>query len=304
VAPKRQQAGELGRSAVKCGGDMHIKLREFVFAVAAACVLLAPVNKILLSQQASGPNPAGKGPSATGPRLYNSSCAGCHGLDGHGSDKGANIAENMKLRNLPDAQLAEIISGGVPGTGMPAFSSLSATQVHAVVDYVRALQGKGNAQVLGGDPKRGKEIFFGKGTCSTCHAISGEGGFLGPDLSSYAYGASAAAVREEVTKSRRIPPYGYRAATLTEHDGSQLQGLIRNEDNFSIQFQSTDGAFHFLQKTELQNLNRRETSLMPSDFGERLTRDELNNLVAYLMTSAEKAGPAGKSDRKKDDVEW
>lgn len=283
---------------------MRIKLPEFALAVLAGCVLLAPAHKVLIAQQASPLDHAGKGSSATGRRLYNSNCAGCHGLDGHGSDKGVNIAENMKLRNLPDAQLSDIISGGVPGTGMPAFSSLSATQVHAVVDYVRALQGKRNAQVLVGDPKRGKEIFFGKGTCSTCHAISGEGGFLGPDLSSYAYGASAAAIREEVTKQRRIPPYGYTAATLTADDGSHMQGLIRNEDNFSIQFQSTDGAFHFLQKTELHNLNRQETSLMPSDFGERLTRDELNNLVAFLMSSAEKAGPAGKPDRKKDEAEW
>jgi putative heme-binding domain-containing protein len=136
------------------------------------------------------------------------------------------------------------------------------------------------------------------------HAVSGEGGFLGPDLSSYAYGASAGAIQNEVTKPRRIPPYGYRAAVLTAEDGSQLQGLIRNEDNFSIQFQSVDGAFHFLQKSELHNFNRLETSLMPSDFGERLTADELNDLVAYLMNAAMNAGPGGKPDRKKDDAEW
>ena len=282
---------------------MRTKGRGFVFGVVGGCLFLLAGNRATLAQQ---PFPADHGEkrSFPGRTLYNSNCAGCHGLDGHGSDKGVNIAENMKLRNLPDAQLSGIISGGVPGTGMPAFSSLSGTQIRAVIEYVRSLQGKREPQTLSGDPKRGKEIFFGKGTCSTCHAISGEGGFLGPDLSSYAYGASAVAVREEVTKQRRLPPFGYRPATLTAQDGSQVQGLIRNEDNFSVQFQSMDGVFHFLQKSELHNFNRLETSLMPSDFGERLTADELNNLVAYLMNSAMNAGPGGKPDRKKDDAEW
>ena len=34
-----------------------------------------------------------------------------------------------------------------------------------------------------GDPAKGKVIFEGKGTCSSCHRINGSGSHFGPDLS-------------------------------------------------------------------------------------------------------------------------
>src|ERR1700733_686693 len=55
-----------------------------------------------------------------GARAFNSTCAGCHGLDGRGTDKGANIAGSDKVKHLSDPQVSAIISNGVAGTGMPA----------------------------------------------------------------------------------------------------------------------------------------------------------------------------------------
>jgi cytochrome c oxidase cbb3-type subunit III len=61
-----------------------------------------------------------------GARAFSSTCAGCHGLDGRGSDKGVNIAGSAKVRHFTDAQVSDIISNGIPGTGMPAFHNLNA----------------------------------------------------------------------------------------------------------------------------------------------------------------------------------
>ena len=77
-----------------------------------------------------------------GKTTYNTSCAGCHGLDGRGSDKAANISGTAKVQHLSDAQLSSIISNGVPGTGMPGFRNLTEKQTRAVVSYLRSLQGK------------------------------------------------------------------------------------------------------------------------------------------------------------------
>src|SRR5580704_13338015 len=63
-----------------------------------------------------------------GQLTFAASCAGCHGLDGKGSEKAPNIAGNVKVQHLTDAQLSDIISNGVPGTGMPPFRSLSPAQ--------------------------------------------------------------------------------------------------------------------------------------------------------------------------------
>lgn len=241
--------------------------------------------------------------SAAGQATFNSSCAGCHGLDGRGSDKAVNIAGNDKVRHLSDAQVAGIISDGVPGTGMPAFHNLTEGQIRAVVRYLRSLQGRPEARTVPGDAMRGKAIFFGKGECSTCHTISGQGGFLGPDLSAYGSSASVTAIRSEIVRPLRIPPEGYRSAVLTTAEGDRLEGLIRNEDNFSIQLQTRDGSFHFFQKSELRKIEYVDASLMPTNYRERLNNEELNNLVSFLVSVAPDSGKARTSPKNEDPVE-
>jgi putative heme-binding domain-containing protein len=246
------------------------------------------------------PNSSG----AVGRNTYNSSCAACHGLDGHGSDKALNIAAGADAQHFSDAQLSGIIANGVPGTGMPAFHNLSAQQIRALVLYLRSLQGRAEARTLPGDPKRGKALFFGKGECSTCHTISGEGGFLGPDLSAYAATAEPTAIREQILKTQRTPAPTYRPAVLTTTDGEQLEGLIRNEDNFSLQFQTTDGSFHFFQKSELRNVERRDSSLMPTDYRDRLSSTELDDLVSFLVSVNPDANKGGPSHKKKEEDDY
>src|ERR1700722_15630243 len=68
-----------------------------------------------------------------GEHTFTSTCAGCHGLDGHGGDKGPNIAGSARVRHLPDTQVSNIISNGIPGTGMPAFHNLSTRQIGSLV---------------------------------------------------------------------------------------------------------------------------------------------------------------------------
>ena len=228
----------------------------------------------------------GKATAVPGRRAFNSNCSPCHGLDGRGSDKGANIAGSSNVRHLSDAQISAIISNGTAGTGMPAFHSLTAPQIRAIVSYVRALQGKLEARTMPGDPARGKGVFFGKGECANCHSVSGEGGFLGPDLSGYGSAMSAQAIRDEILKTNRVNPANYRSAVIVLRDGDRLEGVIRNEDNFSVQLQTKNGGFHFLQKSDLQAVEHHSQSLMPTNYGHRLGSNELNDLVSYLMNGA------------------
>src|SRR5438270_3537781 len=59
-----------------------------------------------------------------GKRTFTSTCAGCHGLDGRGGERAPNIASGAKVQRMSDAQIANVISNGVQGTGMPAFHAL------------------------------------------------------------------------------------------------------------------------------------------------------------------------------------
>jgi cytochrome c oxidase cbb3-type subunit III len=275
--------------------------RQFLWLSLLLWVAAFHVSPVLAQQDDAWDDDFKKAASP-GRSAFNSTCAGCHGLDGRGGDKGVNIAGSVKVQHLSDAQVSEIISNGVPGTGMPAFHSLSARQIGALVSYVRILQGKVEARTLPGDATRGKEIFFGKAECSTCHMVSGDGGFLGPDVSAYGSAMSAKVIRDEIVKSARIEAAGYRSAMLSTRGGDHLEGVIRNEDNFSIQLQTKDGSFHFFQKSDLQSVQPLGQSLMPTNYGQKLTPDELKDLVSYLMNGAT-AAQARTSHRPEDSTQ-
>jgi cytochrome c oxidase cbb3-type subunit 3 len=229
--------------------------------------------------------------SMRGKQTFASTCAGCHGLDGRGSERAPNIAENPKVLRLSDAQVSHIVENGVPGTAMPAFHSLAHTDVQAVVAYLRSLQGTKRALKLPGDPGRGETVFFGKAGCFGCHMAAGKGGFIASDLSGYAHSYAVGRIRSAITS----PAAGDRQSwlvTATTRNGQKYVGRIRNEDNFSVQLQALDGTFYFVDKSNLVGLDSSQT-LMPSDYGSTLTSVELNDVISYLMRIANvKSGEA------------
>jgi cytochrome c oxidase cbb3-type subunit III len=241
---------------------------------------------------------ADRSAATLGSQVFASNCAGCHGLDGRGSERAPGIATNPKGQPMTDAQISQIVAEGIPGTGMPAFHSLSESERQAVVKHLRTLQGRSKTSAVPEHPEQGKSIFFGKAHCADCHMISGQGGFLGSDLSSYASGKSAQQIRDAILNPAADPDPRRKVAVVVTRDGTRLSGIIRNEDNFSLQLQTADGAFHFFQKSDLTNVARGPQTFMPSDYREKLSRKELDNLASYLMDVAQRgeAVPSAKEE--------
>ncbi len=239
--------------------------------------------------------------NADGQQIFESRCAGCHGLDGRGGERAPDISTSEKTQRRPDDELSRIIARGVPGTGMPAFASLGGS-LKNVVAYLRQLQGKDDSPRLPGDVKRGRELFYGKPRCSQCHAIAGSGGFIAPELSGFGGNRSADQIREAIVKPTVANRFGGKMIVKTR-DGKEYSGVVRNEDNFSIQLQTLDGAFHLFQKSELAGFSRQPDSLMPADYAATLNRDELNDLVSFLMSAARGAKTDAAKSKKTDDEE-
>jgi cytochrome c oxidase cbb3-type subunit III len=216
-----------------------------------------------------------------GQRAFASRCAGCHGLDGRGGERAPNIASNPQVQRLSDLQLQRIVANGRPDFGMPAFRLMGLSEVKRVVEYLRTLQGGDGAAPIRGDPTTGRLLFIGKAACSSCHRVRDEGAFFGPDLSSYANGLPAKEIRRAITgpdpSSARDP-----LAVARTRSGEKFTGAIRNEDNFSLQLQTADGIFHFVMKADLESLEYQSQATMPTDYGERLSPQELDDLVSYL----------------------
>jgi putative heme-binding domain-containing protein len=243
--------------------------------------------------QNSKTQPAG---ASTGQRAFAARCASCHGLDGRGAERGPNIATSPKTQRLSDTELTRVISNGRPNAGMPAFRLAGKPEIQTLVAYVRTLQGNRRSALLAGNSVRGKVIFFGKADCGSCHMVAGEGGFLGSDLSSYAQSQNPNAIRNAITNPISASARA-RVALATTSSGQTFKGLVRNEDNFSLQLQSEDGSFQLFLKSELQKLEYQPQPFMPTDYGERLSRQELDDLVGYLQSVAStKTTPGHETD--------
>ena len=230
-----------------------------------------------------------------GKQVFATTCAACHGLDGGGGERGPDISHRREIQRLPDKALIQIVTDGVPETGMPPFGSLGTDRIQAVVRYLRTLQGHMATAPLPGDPTHGKALFFGKSGCSACHMANGEGGFLASDLSSFAGTRSTADVRSAITQPNRNLDPRKRAVAVTTANGETLTGMARNEDNFSLQLQTADGTLHLLNKSEQRRIEYQPSSFMPDDYASRLSPKELDDLVSYLVSLAR--------DKTKPDME-
>ena len=78
---------------------------------------------------------------AEGERLFSITCVACHGAGALGTRMAPALNNQQFLTETPDAAIAQIIAGGVPGTMMPAWGGrLTDTDVNSIVAYLRSLE--------------------------------------------------------------------------------------------------------------------------------------------------------------------
>jgi cytochrome c oxidase cbb3-type subunit 3 len=236
--------------------------------------------------QSRGPGRVSSATLLEGKQIFASSCAACHGLDGRGGERAPDIATRRKTQRLSEVKLARIVSAGLPGTGMPSFHSLGASAIKSVVSYLRTLQGEGKSASLPGNPQKGESIFFAKSGCSDCHMVGGKGGFLGPDISNYARTRSADEIRDAIKNPDSARKAEEKIVLAVTRDGKKYVGLVRNEDNFSLQLQTVDGSFHFFMKSELQMLEPQPQSVLPAGYHSALGGRDLDDVISFLIRSA------------------
>jgi cytochrome c oxidase cbb3-type subunit 3 len=199
------------------------------------------------------------------------------------------------VQHLVDRELAGIIRYGIPGAGMPAFSSLKQQEVAEVVGYLRTLQGRGGIVKLPGDPSLGEALFFGKAQCSGCHMVNGKGGFIGSELSFYGADTKPDQIRAIILDPDRNLPADKKATTVVTLSGQTTTGMLKVNDNFSLALQTLDGSFHFFPKPELAKVDIGSRSLMPPA---TLNGKEVDDLVSYLLHAGQenaKQSPAHSS---------
>jgi putative membrane-bound dehydrogenase-like protein len=140
-----------------------------------------------------------------------------------------------------------------------------------------------------GDARRGKPLFTKH--CAACHQLHGEGGAVGPDLTTADRKNRLYMLTQIVDPSGYIRPE-YVVQTVLTTDERKLLGIAR-EVGESLELTNwVDGKVVTtrIAKTDIAELRPSALSLMPEHLLDTLTDAEVADLFAYLASDA----PAGK----------
>jgi hypothetical protein len=83
-----------------------------------------------------------------------------------------------------------------------------------------------------------------------------------------------------------FPMTTYQPVRVTTRDGKVINGILRNEDSFTLQVFGSDNQLYLFDRDKLKEVYYVPKSLMPTDFDKRLTATEFQDLMAFLTRLA------------------
>ena len=139
------------------------------------------------------------------------------------------------------------------------------------------------ASLKRGDVGEGRQLFFGKATCFTCHSVEKNGGQFGPDLTN---------IGEIRSKHDLLEAIVYPGASFArEHETSKIitktntyTGIITEQLADAITIATGPGATVRVPRSEISSIELQNISMMPPGLDKILDNQELSNLMAYLVS--------------------
>jgi putative heme-binding domain-containing protein len=129
-----------------------------------------------------------------------------------------------------------------------------------------------------GDAARGKEVFAA--SCAVCHAINGQGGKVGPDLSGIA-ARDRSDILTEILDPNRSVEANYRLWNVTTKDGDTFSGRLEAETQTTVEILDTTAQKHVVQRKNIASMDASQLSIMPTGF-EVLPSSDLKALIEFL----------------------
>ena len=283
-----------------------LQRRNSSFLIGCAALLTLITATVVLRAQEKNPYARDAKVAKLGESQFRANCAFCHGLGGRGGGRGPDLTRAQKHHGNTDPEMVHNSHDGIVGTAMPAATNggigvgMSDEEIWQVVTYLRSVEKKAFAAETG-NAAHGKELFYGTAACGTCHMVKGRGGRLGPDLSSTGSARSVESLTESVRSPSRRLALGlaeplkdfsqeYGTATVVTADGTKLQGVILNEDSFTVQMLDTREQLHSFEKSKLRSYEKSRESLMPPYDAKALPEKDLKDLIAFLLAASSQGG--------------
>ena len=175
-------------------------------------------------------------------------------------------------------------------------SGLSADTQAFTGQLIREMAAKAAA---GGDPHRGELVYRRSDlACTTCHAIGGAGGRVGPDMTSIGASAQPDYLVESLLMPNAKIKEGYHGVVVETKDGQSVSGTVVRESGNELVLRGTANQEIAIAKSNIESRNQATASLMPAGLLDPLDETEQLDLVAFLS----RLGKPGDFDASKGGV--
>ncbi|MBS0210203.1 MAG: ThuA domain-containing protein [Planctomycetes bacterium] len=133
-----------------------------------------------------------------------------------------------------------------------------------------------------GTPYEGKKLFTT--TCAKCHQLFGQGGQIGPDLTSFKRDDLSNMLVNIVNPSAEVRE-GFETYQAVTNDGRVVIGFLVERDNQVVVLRGADGQNVSLPQSEIEELARAPKSIMPEGQLDTMTEQQVRDLFAYLRST-------------------
>ncbi|MGH7140390.1 MAG: c-type cytochrome, partial [Pirellulales bacterium] len=131
-------------------------------------------------------------------------------------------------------------------------------------------------------PYTGKKLFTAN--CAKCHTLFGQGGQIGPDLTSYKRDDVANMLVNIVNPSAEVRE-GFETYQVLTDDGRIVSGFLVDRDNQVLVLRGADGQTISLAQAEIDEMAPLRKSLMPEGLLEKFSQQDVRDLFAYLRST-------------------
>lgn len=138
--------------------------------------------------------------------------------------------------------------------------------------------------------ENGKNMYNAS-VCSSCHAMRGEGGQIGPDLTQIGTRFSPKDVLESIIEPSKTISDQYAATTFYLKDGKSIVGRLISQDDQKYTVSQNPFApqtLREIQKSDVARTKLSDISIMMPGMINNLNGDELRDLMAFLMSGGNK----------------
>ena len=196
------------------------------------------------------------------------------------------LAQHEGLAVVPYADVRAALAG-FPSDVREAMEKLLADREVVSEDQQTRLA-EFDARSGNGDVERGRAfVLRRRAACSACHRANRAGAAIGPDLSHIA----AIRTRRDLGESILYPSLtfarGYDTLlTLSTRDGLVYHGLVERESSDALYVRTGQRELVRVDREAIEEQAPSRVSIMPQGFDELLTDEELDDLMAYLLSQA------------------